>query len=71
MAAWGFWGDILNSPYVNFGVTCEDKSMLAVSNKQFSRHAVDVGEHNLAVSQQATAALCKCLQRERVLLWCG
>ena len=49
VSAWGYWGDLLNSPYHAFGSACEELSFFASSNKQFSRTAVDVAEHNVAV----------------------
>lgn len=47
VSAWGFWGDILNSPFHAWGVASEDPSLFSSSNKQFSRAAVDVAEHNI------------------------
>ena len=47
VSAWGYWGDFLNGPYHAWGITCEDPSFFASSNKAFSRTAVDVAEHNV------------------------
>ena len=47
--AWGYWGDILNSPYHCFGTVSEDPSLFKITNKQFGRTAVDVAEHNVLV----------------------
>ncbi len=50
VSAWGFWGDLVNSPYLCFGLASpEEPSLFAYSNKQFTRTAVDVAEHNLTV----------------------
>lgn len=50
VAAWGYWGDIVNSPYHAFGTVSEDGGLFKYSNKQFSRTAVDLAEHNILVS---------------------
>ncbi len=50
VSAWGYWGDFLNGPYQAWGITCEDPSFFAASNKQFNRTAVDIAEHNIKVS---------------------
>lgn len=48
VTAFGFWGDIQNPPYLSFGIFCpEEPSMYSAANKQFTRTAVDVAEHNL------------------------
>lgn len=49
VAAWGYWGDCLNSPYHCWGTVCEDPGFLKFSNKQFVRTAVDIAEHNVLV----------------------
>ncbi|GLI70938.1 hypothetical protein VaNZ11_016033 [Volvox africanus] len=48
VSAWGFWADILNGPYHCFGTLTEETSFYKVTNKQYSRTAVDVAEHNVA-----------------------
>ncbi|DBA71332.1 TPA: Dynein assembly factor 3, axonemal [Trebouxia sp. C0005] len=47
VSAWGFWGDILNSPYHSFGTSCSEPSFLKISNKQFVHTAVSVAEYNV------------------------
>lgn len=48
VSAWGFWGDLVNPPYLCFGLACpEEPSLFSSSNKQFTRTAIDVAEHNL------------------------
>ena len=49
VSAWGYWGDILNSPYHCFGTVSEEPSFFAITNRQFTRTAVDVAEHNVLV----------------------
>ena len=49
VSAWGFWGDILNSPYHCFGTACEDPALFRVSNQRFVHTSVDVAEHNVEV----------------------
>lgn len=49
VAAFGYWGDILNSPYHCFGTVAEDDALFKFSNKQYNRTAVDVAEHNILV----------------------
>lgn len=51
VSAWGYWGDILNSPYHCFGTVAEEDGFFKVSNKQFCRTAVDVAEHNIMVGE--------------------
>ncbi|GIL80632.1 hypothetical protein Vretimale_9197 [Volvox reticuliferus] len=48
VSAWGFWADVLNGPYHCFGTLTEEPSFYKVTNKQYSRTAVDVAEHNVA-----------------------
>nr|F5A894.1 RecName: Full=Dynein axonemal assembly factor 3 homolog; AltName: Full=Dynein assembly blocked protein 1; AltName: Full=Paralyzed flagella protein 22 [Chlamydomonas reinhardtii]AEC04845.1 axonemal dynein assembly protein PF22 [Chlamydomonas reinhardtii] len=48
VSAWGFWADVLNSPYHAFGTACEQPEFYRITNKQFVRTAVDVAEHNIA-----------------------
>eukprot|EP00898_Chlorokybus_atmophyticus_P001883 jgi/Chlat1/2696/Chrsp180S02869 len=43
----GFWGDIINCPYLAFGIEAEDKDLFKLSNNQHVKTAVDVAEYNL------------------------
>lgn len=52
VSAWGFWGDILNSPYHSFGTACDEKSLFKISNKQHTHTALDVAEYNVKVQHQ-------------------
>ncbi len=56
VSAWGFWGDILNSPFPCWGVLCEDEAFYKFSNKQFTRTAVDIAERNVLVSRARSDA---------------
>ncbi|KAK9812777.1 hypothetical protein WJX72_003474 [[Myrmecia] bisecta] len=47
VAAWGFWADILNSPYHSFGTVSEEASFFVPGNKQFKHSSLDVAEHNI------------------------
>ena len=49
VSAWGFWGDMLNSPYHCFGTACKERSFFKLSNKQFMHTAVSVSEYNVTV----------------------
>lgn len=49
VSAWGYWGDILNSPYHSFGTACEEESLFKISNKQHTHTAVDVAQYNVRV----------------------
>ena len=50
VSAFGFWGDILDSPYHCFGTMADDPELFKQTNKQFTHTAVDVSEHNILVS---------------------
>ena len=43
----GFWGDIVNSPYISFGVMSTDLSLYKVANKHHRHNAQDVSEYNV------------------------
>lgn len=49
MSAWGYWGDILNSPFHSFGTACDERSFFKISNKQFVHTSVAVAEYNVTV----------------------
>lgn len=55
VSAWGFWGDILNSPYHSFGTSCPERSFFKISNKQFVHTAVSVAEYNVTVCSTCNA----------------
>ena len=43
----GYWGDIVNSPYVAFGVTCNDHSLFKCANKAHNHNSQDISEYNV------------------------
>ena len=58
VSAWGFWGDILNSPYHSFGTACKERSFFKISNKQFAHTSVGVAEYNVVVCPTLPATVC-------------
>ncbi|XP_073720256.1 dynein axonemal assembly factor 3 isoform X1 [Misgurnus anguillicaudatus] len=55
----GYWGDIVSSPYLSFGIETEDKDLLKKHNNQHVKTAQDISEVNVL-------ALFECLaSRER------
>lgn len=55
VSAWGFWGDILNSPFHSFGTACEERIFFKISNKQFVHTSVAVAEYNVMVNTSVPA----------------
>eukprot|EP00884_Botryococcus_braunii_P022267 jgi/Botrbrau1/8724/Bobra.0311s0034.1 len=47
VAARGYWGDILNSPYHSFGTVSREASLFERSSFQFVKTAVDVAQYNV------------------------
>uniref|UniRef100_A0A1B6CBW1 Dynein assembly factor 3, axonemal homolog n=1 Tax=Clastoptera arizonana TaxID=38151 RepID=A0A1B6CBW1_9HEMI len=43
----GYLGDIVSSPYINFGVLCEDEEMMKERNGIRTQRATDISERNL------------------------
>ena len=43
----GYWGDIMVSPYISFGIECEEKSFFKKSNNMHTQTAQDVAEYNI------------------------
>ncbi|KAL3841853.1 hypothetical protein ACJMK2_019950 [Sinanodonta woodiana] len=43
----GYWGDIIVSPYVALGITCEEKSFFKKMNNVYAKTAQDVAEFNM------------------------
>lgn len=44
---YGYLGDIINGPYMTFGLHCEDKEMLKTANGIYVKRATDITERNL------------------------
>jgi hypothetical protein len=53
VAAWGYWGEVLNPPYAALGLACEEPAFFAVANKQYTRTALDIAQHNVTVGGRA------------------
>ena len=47
VTAKGYWGDILNGPYLSFGYVTEKKSFYEQNNGQFQVTSVDIAEFNV------------------------
>jgi len=43
----GYWGDIVHSPYIGFGLRCEDETMFEKKSQQHTKTPVQVCEHNV------------------------
>eukprot|EP00794_Sanderia_malayensis_P016957 gene16957-18664_t len=43
----GYWGDIINSPYLSFGTASEDKSLFEKNNDMYVKMATNISEHNV------------------------
>ncbi|KAK2177949.1 hypothetical protein NP493_570g00008 [Ridgeia piscesae] len=43
----GYWGDIVVSPYICFGVECDEKSFFKTANNHHIKDAQDVSEYNV------------------------
>jgi dynein assembly factor 3 len=43
----GFWGDIMNSPYVAFGVECNEPKLFAIANRSHKHNSQDVSEYSV------------------------
>ncbi|ELU12843.1 hypothetical protein CAPTEDRAFT_186529 [Capitella teleta] len=47
LARRGYWGDIVVSPYIAYGIESEEKSFFKTSNKMFTKSGEDVAEYNI------------------------
>ncbi|CAG9462293.1 unnamed protein product [Pedinophyceae sp. YPF-701] len=47
VVAKGFWGDVLSGPFHCYGTVCEEPGYYKIANRQWTRTAVDVAEHNV------------------------
>ncbi|XP_006814135.1 dynein axonemal assembly factor 3-like [Saccoglossus kowalevskii] len=43
----GYWGDIVTSPFITFGIECEEKSLLKKANDMHMKTSRDVSEYNV------------------------
>ncbi|XP_008310860.3 dynein assembly factor 3, axonemal-like [Cynoglossus semilaevis] len=53
VAARGYWGDIVSSPYLSFGIKTDDKSLLKTQNGQQVKTAQDVSYANVQMMFQS------------------
>ncbi|CAL9699040.1 unnamed protein product [Knipowitschia caucasica] len=53
VAVTGYWGDIVSSPYLSFGIETEDKSLLKTQNGHYIQTAQDVSVANLQTMFQS------------------
>ncbi|XP_068610836.1 dynein axonemal assembly factor 3-like [Brachionichthys hirsutus] len=53
VAFWGYWGDIVSSPYLAFGIETDDKSLLKTQNGQHLNTAQDISISNVQASFQS------------------
>ncbi|TRY69636.1 hypothetical protein DNTS_032752, partial [Danionella cerebrum] len=56
VAARGYWGDIVSSPYLSFGIETEDEELLKKHNNQHTKTAQDISEANLLLTFEALAS---------------
>ncbi|XP_051737437.1 dynein axonemal assembly factor 3-like isoform X2 [Ctenopharyngodon idella] len=47
VAVRGYWGDIISSPYLSFGIETENKDLLKTQNNQHIKTAQDISEVNV------------------------
>ncbi|KAF4095608.1 dynein axonemal assembly factor 3 [Onychostoma macrolepis] len=47
VAVRGYWGDIVSSPYLSFGIETENKNLLKKQNNQYMKMAQDISEVNV------------------------
>ncbi|XP_038079414.1 dynein assembly factor 3, axonemal-like [Patiria miniata] len=43
----GYWGDIVSSPYLAFGIESEEASLTKKTNDKYTKSAQDISEHNI------------------------
>ncbi|XP_035255691.1 dynein assembly factor 3, axonemal-like isoform X2 [Anguilla anguilla] len=51
----GYWGDIVSSPYLSFGIETDNKALLQIQNGKHTKTAQDVSYHNVQELFQALA----------------
>lgn len=44
----GYWGDVVNSPYIGLGIECDDDALFKKQQDQHVRHAGHVAAHNVS-----------------------
>ncbi|KAG9349963.1 hypothetical protein JZ751_026316, partial [Albula glossodonta] len=58
VAVRGYWGDIVSSPYLSFGIETDDKTLLKTQNGQHTKTAQDISYHNVQELFQALSCRC-------------
>ncbi|XP_035521159.1 dynein assembly factor 3, axonemal-like [Morone saxatilis] len=56
VAVRGYWGDIVSSPYLAFGIETEDKSMLKTQNGKYIKTAQDISIANVQALFQSLSS---------------
>ncbi|XP_053197054.1 dynein axonemal assembly factor 3-like [Scomber japonicus] len=56
VAVMGYWGDIVSSPYLSFGIESDDKSLLKTQNGQHMKTAQDVSFANVQALFQSLSS---------------
>ncbi|KAM4716000.1 dynein axonemal assembly factor 3 [Anableps anableps] len=57
----GYWGDIVSSPYLSFGIETDDKSLLKTQNGQHLKTAQDLSFANMQGLFQSLSSRRRCL----------
>ncbi|KAM9425866.1 dynein axonemal assembly factor 3 [Pholidichthys leucotaenia] len=57
----GYWGDIVSSPYLAFGIETEDKSLLKRNNGQYIKTAQDISFANVQELFQSLSSTRSCI----------
>ncbi|KAA0705154.1 Dynein assembly factor 3, axonemal [Triplophysa tibetana] len=56
----GYWGDIVSSPYLSFGIETDDKHLLKKHNNQHVKTAQDISEANVLALFECLASRGRC-----------
>ncbi|XP_029383546.1 dynein assembly factor 3, axonemal [Echeneis naucrates] len=56
VAVRGYWGDIVSSPYLSFGIETDDKSLLKTQNGQYIKTAQDISFANVQALFQSLSS---------------
>ncbi|XP_018533833.1 dynein axonemal assembly factor 3 [Lates calcarifer] len=56
MSVRGYWGDIVSSPYLSFGIETDDKSLLKTQNGQHTKTAQDISFSNVQALFQSLSS---------------
>ncbi|XP_007233006.3 dynein axonemal assembly factor 3 isoform X1 [Astyanax mexicanus] len=56
MAVRGYWGDVVSSPYLSFGIETENKDLLKTQNKQHVKTAQDISIVNVQMLFESLSA---------------